>query len=181
MSITEREFLMDPEAAIAGGEEVPADWVRKAWEQHETFREDVAYYLAKSVSTSGNFDGASVWLKTLPAAISAEDAVTLYEEILEQSHRLELEWRPAFVKAFPDAASLLPQPLDAAILVATLEQQIRMGYEEDFDATVDQVLSLPGGMPALQRPNEDGETLMQLAERLKHDNLAAILRKKLSR
>jgi hypothetical protein len=167
--MTEKEFLNDPEAAIAAGADIPAQWVGRAWREHEEFRDNVTYYLAQSVASSGRFDSASAWMKVLPQALTAEEAAGLYVEILEQSHRLELEWRPAFTRAFPGVERLLPDPVDVPILAATLEQQIGAGYEEGFEDTVRRLAALPGGTSELPG-------LIALAEEMKRTAMANALR-----
>jgi hypothetical protein len=182
MTISQKQFFSNPEAAILAGSEVPAEWIQRAWEQHERFREDVVYYLARSVSKTGTFNLAdAAWLKVLPDVLSAEDAAALYLDILEQSQRLEYEWRPAFLAAFPAAAPLLPEPADVAILRATLEQQIESGFGAGFEELVQSLTSLPGGQSALTQPNDAGETLLATAERLGRETMASILREQLTR
>jgi hypothetical protein len=168
-SMNEREFLSDPEAAIASEAEIPSQWVGRAWREHEEFRENVVYYLAQSISGDGTFNSASAWMRLLPQALTAEEAAHLYAEVLEQSHRLELEWRPAFIRAFPAAEELLPDPVDVPILAATLEQQIGAGYEEGFEDTVRRLAALPGGTNELQ-------SLIALAEEMKRTAMASTLR-----
>lgn len=167
--MNEKDFLSDPEAALAAGTEVPAQWVRRAWREHEEFRDNVIYYLAESVSTTGTFDPASAWMSVLPQALTAEEAASLYVDILEQSHRLELDWRPAFIRAFPGVERLLPDPVDVPILAATLEQQIGAGYEEGFEDTVRRLAALPGGTSELQ-------SLVGLAEEMNRTSMANTLR-----
>jgi hypothetical protein len=167
--MNEREFLSDPEAAIASGAEIPSQWVGSAWREHEEFRDNVVYYLAQSISADGTFSSASAWMKVLPQALTAEEAASLYVHILEQSHRLELDWRPEFIRAFPGAERLLPDPVDVPILAATLEQQIGAGYEEGFEDTARRLAALPGGTNELQ-------SLIALAEQMKRTAMANTLR-----
>jgi hypothetical protein len=177
MTISPTVFLSDPEGSIRAGEEVPASLVRKAWHEHESFREDVAYALAASVSANGAFGSEDdVLLRVLGATLEPEEAADLYGEILEQSLRLELEWRPAFLSYFPASAALLPPTQDAAILRATLEQQILAGHEEGFADVVESLLALPDGRAALREETDSGETLHAFAQRLGRDRLAAVLR-----
>ena len=144
--------------------------IASEWRANEEFREDVIYQLAKSVSITGTFDDVADWMKILPAALTADEAAILYWEILEQSHRLERDWRDAFVSAFPGAASLLPPPLDGEILVATAEQMIIAGYQEEFEEVVRQIAALPEGRAALKE-------LLALAEANERAEMADTLRR----
>lgn len=176
MPVSESDFLANPEAALAKGERVPIPWMRRAWKEHPTFREDVTYYLARSVSKVGTFElAAEVWLEVLPHALSGDEAAALYADILEQSQRLEFEWRPAFVAAFPSSEPLLPDSRDREILRATLEQQILTGYGVGFEMLVESLLLLPEGASTLRQPNEKGETLLGMAQRLDRAVMVAIL------
>jgi hypothetical protein len=167
--MTEKEFLADPESALASGAEIAPQWIGRAWREHEEFRDNVVYYVAQSVANTGTFESVAAWMKLLPQALTADEAANLYVEILEQSHRLELEWRPAFIRAFPGAEQLLPDPVDVPILAATLEQQIGAGYEEGFEDTVRRLAALPGGTSELS-------SLIALADEMKRPAMASTLR-----
>ena len=182
MTVPETDFLASPEAVLAHGTEVPPAWVARAWREHPTFRSDVTYYLARSVSKVGSFNLAGeVWLRILPEALSGEEAAALYSDIATESQRLEFEWRSEFVAAFPSSEALLPEPRDHEILRETVEDQIVTGNGMGFEMTVQTLASLPGGMRTLQEPNAQGATLLEMAERMGRTVMAEILREPLAR
>lgn len=182
MTVPETDFLASPEAVLARGTEVPAAWVARAWREHPTFRADVTYYLARSVSKIGSFDLAGdIWLHILPEALSGHEALALYSDIATESQRLEFEWRAEFVAAFPSSEALLPEPRDREILRETLEDQIVTGNGMGFEMTVQMLASLPCGTGTLQEPNAQGSTLLEMAERMGRTVMVLILREQLAR
>lgn len=67
--------------------------------------------LSQSVSKGGDFMMAEDELRAAVQVLDAEQAVLLYERILDTADRLEDEWRDDFVDAFPDSEDLLPPPM----------------------------------------------------------------------
>lgn len=67
--------------------------------------------LARSVSKNGDFFLAQSELASLAGRLGDAEVVSLYEFIRDTSMRLELEWRPEFVAAFPLQRGMLPAPL----------------------------------------------------------------------
>lgn len=67
--------------------------------------------LARSVSKNGDFFLAQSELASHAGRPGDAEVVSLYEFIRDTSMRLELEWRPEFVTAFPLQRGILPPPL----------------------------------------------------------------------
>jgi hypothetical protein len=67
--------------------------------------------LARSVSKNGDFFLAQSELASLAGRLGDAEVVSLYEFIRDTSMRLEREWRPEFVTAFPLQRGVLPAPL----------------------------------------------------------------------
>jgi hypothetical protein len=110
--MTKEDFLKDPCALVLRMDEpAPADWIAAAWSDPQ-FRANVTYALVRSVSKNGDFFIASYWLEVLPTFLPAEQVVSLYERIRDESGRLEVEWRPEFERAFASHASILPRATD---------------------------------------------------------------------
>ena len=114
--MTKAEFVNDPlghyyRAKPSSSETIPSEWVREAWVSNASFRDDATAALANSVYKQGTLSFAGEWLGHLAPALSAEQAVSLYEAIRDGVDRSEMEWRPGFEQVFPQSAGALP-PLD---------------------------------------------------------------------
>jgi hypothetical protein len=68
-------------------------------------------HLARSVSKTGEFFLAKEELEQLRGRLERHHVVSLYEYIRDASGRVEYEWRPEFVAAFPEFENALPEPL----------------------------------------------------------------------
>jgi len=106
--MTKDEFLKDPSAlALQMDKPAPADWIAAAWGDPQ-FRANVEHALVRSVSKNGDFFVAAYWLEVLPTFLEAEQVVSLYERIRDESGRPEHEWRRQFECAFAAHAGMLP-------------------------------------------------------------------------
>jgi hypothetical protein len=79
--------------------EIDVGLVRQAWEDPES-REAIIDALLESLQKLGGFEKVSFWMEALPASISCDRVVDLYNELRTRSVRNELEWRIAFQASF---------------------------------------------------------------------------------
>ena len=130
--LSERErFLQDP--AGFEGAEPPAEWVAEGWRK-PAFREYVTYTLARSIAKVGSSALAGQWLTWVSRALDPKQATGLYEDVREQSERLEYEWRGEFERAFPLTA--LPPSRDEDVLLQDLQEMIVTGAGQGFEHTL---------------------------------------------
>lgn len=114
LPLTKEEFFQEPNRvwySTRRAQVLPA-WFLEAWESVPAFRENLTYELTRSVSKNGDFFIASDLLEYLPTVLVRQQVVMLYEEIRDQSSRLEFEWRGEFEKAFCEHAGVLPPRQD---------------------------------------------------------------------
>jgi hypothetical protein len=105
--VTRAAFLADP-SRLVWQDGVQPEWIVEAYRADEQFRDNILYALSRSVSKRADFSLASGWLQILGLALSPDEVAALYGAIRDESARLELEWRPEFEAAFPQAVGRLP-------------------------------------------------------------------------
>lgn len=108
ITITREEFLIDP-IRLMWQHDVQLEWIMEAYRTNKEFRNNVWYGLSRSVTKRGNFSLAGGWLQIFSSILEEDEVTTLYEAIRQGSQRLELEWRPEFVEAFPHCRDVLPK------------------------------------------------------------------------
>jgi hypothetical protein len=113
--VTREAFLASP-SQFVWQDGVQPDWIVEAFRSNEPFRQNVQSYLARSVSKRGDFSLADGWLQILGPALEGAEVSALYAAVRDGSARLELEWRPAFEAAFPQAIGHLPRVSNRCIL-----------------------------------------------------------------
>jgi hypothetical protein len=110
--------------------ELPVGLVRQAWEDPES-REDIIEALLESLWKLGGFEKVPFWMEALPASLSCDRVVDLYNELRSRSVRNELEWRIAFQAGFPRCRGDLPAIEDRSIRSYDFEISLLTATEEN--------------------------------------------------
>jgi hypothetical protein len=108
IALSFEEFQTDPLKFLGYSDYiVPEAWIHDCVQNPEV-REYLSSLIARSVSKVGSFELALVEVSLLARNSTADEALSLYCYVRDESMRLEDEWWPAFEKAFPATVGLLP-------------------------------------------------------------------------
>jgi hypothetical protein len=103
-------FFADPITMLARADVFPT-WIQEAWTTDAArFRTRVTEELARTVSKYATMAGHENWTSVLSNALSQEQLSELYQNIRDESLRLEPEWRSEFIHVFPRSSGVLPPP-----------------------------------------------------------------------
>ena len=101
-------------------DQTPTEWMAAAWEI-ERVRDELSGEMTRTVSKTGELGYTKEWLQYLSRSLPLARQVELFRSIRDSSnqHR-EVEFRPGFEAAFPDAVRHLPPPLTVTELAASV-------------------------------------------------------------
>jgi hypothetical protein len=122
--VTRDDFLADPSRHYAGEADIPPEWVRAAWDADTAFRQNVTYGLSREASKNGDLALAAGELAYLATALRDDQAVALYLAVRHHSPHREIEFRPAFARAFAVRMAVFPPPLTKREIVAALGEEL---------------------------------------------------------
>ena len=107
--MTKEEFLKNP-FCYENHDDIPVEWIAEAWVTNAgSYRRITTEQLARDVSKHGMLEPTGRYVTPiLSKALSGEQVVALYQQIRDDSARLEPEWRQEFENAFPTHVHLLP-------------------------------------------------------------------------
>ncbi len=89
-----------------------ADALRELWRAGpSSVRDNLVYGIARYVSKAADLSFSDDLLRLLSSFFTTEECVALYEQIRDNSDRLEDEWRDQFVEYFPQSVRALPPPI----------------------------------------------------------------------
>ena len=123
--MTQEEFLRDPVAVFVDGrEEVPDDWVRRAWDAEERDPErSLRQFITGDIwheANSGCLPLVAGQLRWLGHVLREDQWCGLYRDVRNQEPHREAEIREEFVRAAPDKQAGLPSPRTREEVVAAL-------------------------------------------------------------
>jgi hypothetical protein len=110
--------------------EIDVGLVRQAWEDPES-REAIIEALLESLEKLGGFEKVPFWMEALPASLSCDRVVDLYNELRSRSVRNELEWRIAFQASFTRCRGDLPAIEDRSIRSSDCEMDLLTAAEKN--------------------------------------------------
>jgi hypothetical protein len=110
--------------------ELPVGLMRQAWEDPES-RESIIDALLESLWKLGGFEKVPFWMEALPASLSCDRVVDLYNELRSRSVRNELEWKSAFQASFPRCRGDLPAIEDRSIRSYDCDQNLLAATEKN--------------------------------------------------
>jgi hypothetical protein len=125
------QFAHDPWSAREEGYNwcsVPSEWVSRAWETNQEFREECVGQFVRSLDKQGTFYLAEGYAELLQVALTREQVLQLHSDLCAQSGRNQMEWRLEFEQRFPQALGQVP-PIQR-------EELRRYDYARDFLITI---------------------------------------------
>lgn len=116
--VTLEEFLAEPSRYYYTEPVViPDEWVAKAWEQSESFRENVTYEFSREARKNGDLSCLEESLRQLASILPMNRNIDIYRSIRDMSPHRESEFRPTFDRIFGDQMTEFPVPFTDQQLV----------------------------------------------------------------
>lgn len=98
--ISKLQFFSEPEECFRSREMLKdPDWISEAWKS-ESFKEDVCYWISRTVGKTGAFNLSEYEMRVLGSALDISQAKGLFEYIREHSERDVSEWKREFHSYF---------------------------------------------------------------------------------